>query len=366
MSDKPNDYWVGGGRLLFAAFTAGTLVPAYGMEYFGNTPEVSLNQSAETLDHYGADDVTKVKDASMDLSRDTTGSFQTDNISKANLAKWWLGVQQDIVVGAATGLTQVETARRGDYYYLGKSTATPQGHPGLTNVVVTNSIGGTRSTGTLTFTANPAANDTVTVNSVVITFKASGAVGAQVNIGADAAATAQALKTYINANTGTVGVKAYGDAGVLTLRANVGGTGGNSYTLAKSATQPAVSGATMTGGSASIAALNNVDIDLSRGRVQVLHTAVDIFDGDILTFTFDQTAQTFSQVISGGSPIYGELRLEGVNRYTGGKRDFTWPYVKISPDGDLSLKGDDWMGVTFNLEILKLTGKERVYIHDIA
>jgi hypothetical protein len=52
------------------------------------------------------------------------------------------------------------------------------------------------------FIANPTAADTVTIDGHVITFVASGATGQQVNIGADAAATALALRDYIAANLG--------------------------------------------------------------------------------------------------------------------------------------------------------------------
>jgi hypothetical protein len=72
-----------------------------------------------------------------------------------------------------------------------------------------------RSHGTFFFAGAPAANDTVTVNGNAITFVAAGAVGAQVNIGANAAANALALKTYINANAVALGATAEGVGATL-------------------------------------------------------------------------------------------------------------------------------------------------------
>lgn len=57
------------------------------------------------------------------------------------------------------------------------------------------------SSGLFSFGANPAVNDTVTVNGTVVTFVASGASGNQVNIGANAAGTASALYTMLQASS---------------------------------------------------------------------------------------------------------------------------------------------------------------------
>lgn len=88
-----------------------------------------------------------------------------------------------------------------------------------------------RSHGTFVFGALPAAGDTVTINGNVITFVAGGAVGAQVNIGADATAMALALKTYINANKTTLGATAEGTGTTLAVIQRATAT---TLTLAKS------------------------------------------------------------------------------------------------------------------------------------
>lgn len=101
--------------------------------------------------------------------------------------------------------------------------------------------------GSLNFTAQPTAADTLTINSHVITFIASGATGQQVNIGASGAATAANVAAYINAHNAT-GVTAAVTGAIVTLEAIAVGAAGNSLTLAKSGTNPTLSGATLAGG----------------------------------------------------------------------------------------------------------------------
>ncbi len=102
---------------------------------------------------------------------------------------------------------------------------------------------------TITFSGVGTADDTVTINGDTITLKASATAGQpEVTIGGTATATAQALKTYINEHSDTLGVTATGAAAVITISANEPGTGGNGITLAKSSTAITVSSATLTGG----------------------------------------------------------------------------------------------------------------------
>jgi pectate lyase-like protein len=57
------------------------------------------------------------------------------------------------------------------------------------------------NTSSITLAANPANNDTVTINGTVVTFVTSGATGNEVSIGASAAATATALYSMLNASS---------------------------------------------------------------------------------------------------------------------------------------------------------------------
>lgn len=109
-----------------------------------------------------------------------------------------------------------------------------------------------RATGNITFTAVATATQTVTINGNVVTFMASGATGNnQINIGATATDSAQNLRTLINAYPGIYGVTAAGAGPSLSITAIAEGTPGNAITLARSNTNPTISGATLTGGGAS-------------------------------------------------------------------------------------------------------------------
>lgn len=107
--------------------------------------------------------------------------------------------------------------------------------------------GGTFATGTATFSANPAVNDTLTLNGVVYTFTA-------LNIGGTLAQTLQTLLTTIqDSGNASLTVASYSVTGgnTFNITYNTAGTGGNAYTLAKSSTAITLSGATLTGGSGS-------------------------------------------------------------------------------------------------------------------
>lgn len=112
----------------------------------------------------------------------------------------------------------------------------------------------TRATGTLTFGSAGNATDTIVINGHTITQVASGATGAQINIGADATATALNLKNYLNQASvqALTGVSATSAAGVVTLTALVGGTAGNSITTTETGSTVTASGGTLSGGASTL------------------------------------------------------------------------------------------------------------------
>jgi hypothetical protein len=100
------------------------------------------------------------------------------------------------------------------------------------NLVVSGS-----AAGDITFTANPSASDTITLNGTTWTFVASGATGAQTNIGSTTVATLDDLAADLNASTDSnVRVATYSRSGnVLDIAYDTPGTEGEGYTLAASA-----------------------------------------------------------------------------------------------------------------------------------
>ncbi len=131
--------------------------------------------------------------------------------------------------------------------------------PGMVPEQFNNIAGPTPATNTITFSANPAPSDTVTIAGTAITFVASGATGNQVNIAATLGNTVAGLMTLllasVDANLIKVTPTINAAQTVITLIANqtistgaFAGSAGNSLTLAKSSTAITIGGATFSGG----------------------------------------------------------------------------------------------------------------------
>lgn len=121
-----------------------------------------------------------------------------------------------------------------------------------------------------------------------------------------------------------------------------------------------------TGGSpTTVSPTGNFTVDLDTGRIDVeVDPAEATMDGTTdFTIEYKLGAGTIDQVISGSEQVYCAIRFISKNAY-GKQQDYYFPYVKLTPDGDFSLKGDDWQTGTFALEILKRDETtERVYMN---
>lgn len=110
-----------------------------------------------------------------------------------------------------------------------------------------------------------------------------------------------------------------------------------------------------------VAASGNYEVDEARGRIYIEADAADINGVDIQV-TYDVQAATREQIVSQSTAIYGSIRFVADNP-KGENRDYFFPYVKIAPDGDYNLKGDEWQKMGFTLEILKKASNvEALYI----
>ncbi len=353
--EQTNNYVVGRGRLFFGQFKKGTRRPQ-GQLYFGNTPELSMSQDEDTLDHYSSEGGVRVKDASATLQTDQSGSFACDNISMPNLALWFRGEQ----------IKRVEA-------------------------------GSGSATGTVTFsTAVPADGDKITIGGQDVVFKDQPGPN-DVLIAATIAAQATALANFIN-DTPSLGVTATSNAAVVTIKSAAPGTAGNDVTLEKTAATPAnitTSGANLAGGTdvtedielqrgrwyqlgvtaetpqgvrgVGGVTISDVDdesivVEAATGRFYINSDATDVADGVTYTVSYGVAAAVEDIVIAKGEIVEGEM-LFLANNAAGENKDYFWPYVKLTPDGDLPLKGDDWQTMTFNIEVLKRDAvTERQYI----
>jgi hypothetical protein len=134
---NPN-YVVGRGKLYFNQFLAGTKTLSGGSRYLGNSPELSLSQDEDKLDHYSSDEGIKVKDASVSLQNDLTGSFSLDDISPENLALWFRGAVETNVIAGGAVADEAHVAALGTYIQLGLTDANPIGAKNVSLVTVTN------------------------------------------------------------------------------------------------------------------------------------------------------------------------------------------------------------------------------------
>jgi len=142
---------------------------------------------------------------------------------------------------------------------------------------------------------------------------------------------------------------------------------GLSYQLGTSPTDPAgvrqVSAVTITNSTVAanvpVAGVDYV-LDAVRGRLTILESATKIANGDNLSIAYTVDASTRDRVISKSMTIEGSLRYLA-NNPAGKNIDYYMPRVRLTPNGDFNLKGDDWQVLPFTIEILKKGALEAIY-----
>lgn len=269
MANETQKYTLGRGEVFFNKFKPGTNI-GEGERYLGNTPEYSLTNDVETLDHFNSDRGLREKDESVLLEISSSGSMTCDNISGDNVALFFLG---NLLTKSSTSVTaqkEVFTSwKRGYTMQLGTTDTTPTGVRKVSNVKV--------------------------------------------------------------------------------------GKAASSASLNMSGDIGAIPGVTI------IDAAGNYEVDTELGRLYLEPTSAEI-NGDIkLVVQFDVAAQSRQMVVSSNDVVQGSLRFVAHNA-KGENKDYFFPKVTLSPDGDYNLKGDDWQSMGFTFEALKLPGRERVYI----
>lgn len=254
INEVVKNYTLGRGKLNFGQFRPGTQIPR-GERYLGNSPSLNFSATQETLDHYYSDGGINMKDASIILSQDYTGSFELDDINMANLAMFFLGEASTLTVAGSTVTgEQINDVEPGLSYQLGVSNSDPAGVRNVDAVVVTK-------------VATP---DPISL------------------------------------------------------------VAGTDYVL-----------------------------DAVLGRITLLEGgAVEVGDDLLVDYTVD--ASTRDRVITKGTAIEGSLRYISDNP-AGKNIDYFMPYVKITPNGDFTLKGDEWQVIPFTIEILQKGDLQAIY-----
>lgn len=138
MSSTQN-YTIGRGEVFFSQFAPGTLNPQ-GERYFGNTPTFNIAVEATNLDHYSSDRGVREKDMSVVNQLNRTGNLVTDSIRPENVALFFFGSKEALVVSSATSQSDTFLNVKKDLFYqLGVAPGRMSGVRGVTNVVVKSS-----------------------------------------------------------------------------------------------------------------------------------------------------------------------------------------------------------------------------------
>ena len=101
-------------------------------------------------------------------------------------------------------------------------------------------------------------------------------------------------------------------------------------------------------------------MDFDNGLISFVEGSLIAVDDADVDVTFTVAASTRSRVISGSEPVEGAMMYITKNP-KGSDAVFYLPYVKITPNGDYALKGDEWQQIPLSLEVLKPTNQEAIY-----
>lgn len=140
---------------------------------------------------------------------------------------------------------------------------------------------------------------------------------------------------------------------------------GFSYQLGTSANYPAgvrkITSFVLKKGATVLVSGLDYTVDTDLARFTILETSVTLSNGDDLTADYTISASTRDRIISKSTTIEGSLRFIAVNP-AGANIDYFMPWVKITPNGDFAVKGEEWQQLPFTIEILKKGSLEAVYM----
>lgn len=115
-------------------------------------------------------------------------------------------------------------------------------------------------------------------------------------------------------------------------------------------------------GATALVAGTDYTLDAARGTITFLEGSTNVSNGDDVALDYDLAAISYDRTISGNQQIEGSIMYLAYNA-EGEDYDYRMLHVRISPNGDLALKGDDWMSTPFNVEIIKPAGQEAIYLN---
>lgn len=135
---------LGRGKVYVSTFLPGTHTPA-GFRFVGNCPSFGISVNQEKLDHFDSTSGVRVKDKSIVLQVDITGTATLDDINNENLSLFFFGSQSVLAQTSATAQTESFTGViQGFLYKLGMTSGNLTGVRSVSNVAVT--VGGSAKT----------------------------------------------------------------------------------------------------------------------------------------------------------------------------------------------------------------------------
>lgn len=231
--------------------------------YFGQTPKPGTLMIGRWLRTASAGEniggiLTESEQALANWTAISAGGF---NISIDGVAKNLTGLDFSGVTNL-NGVASIITAAlggdavctwNGSYFVITSDTTGDGSKASGTITFDSNPSYGAQAQGTIELTGNPANGNTVTIKGTTVTFVSGTPTGNQVEIGADATATAAALQAFLQASADVnLSLMTYNTIGTITtITAKVFGTAGNAYGLSKVGANITVSGSgTLAGGTA--------------------------------------------------------------------------------------------------------------------
>lgn len=116
----------------------------------------------------------------------------------------------------------------------------------------------------------------------------------------------------------------------------------------------------VTSGADTLTATTDYTVDTVRGIVNVVDGgSVEV--GDDIVVHYSRAAVNRTQIVSGDEQVEGALRFIAYNA-DGDDFDYYFPWVAVSPNGDMAMKGDNWQTIGLAVDIQKAPNRERIYI----
>lgn len=144
---------------------------------------------------------------------------------------------------------------------------------------------------------------------------------------------------------------------------------GRSYQLGETATDPvgdvniSTTGLVVASGSTTYVIMDDYVVDYKRGLITIVEGG-DITEGTDITVDYSTLNTTYNLVVSGDEKVEGALKYI---EYNPAGENFVWtfPYVSISPNGELAFKGDEWQNIPLTVEVLKKNTLNAVYVNGV-